>query len=113
MINGLIKFTGVTGSASVAPTETSWSIERISTIWVINTTTLHIYFNQVSFTNLRDSTSGYIKIVTPSNKSDELHTEITNLISTSASNYFLEEQQIITINTSMADVNSIEWIKSS
>ena len=100
---GWIKFTNLTNSSDV--TEMSWSMERIARIFVADSTTVKIYFDEPAFNN-RSVTSGYIKITTPANQSDEFHSELINYIVQASRHNTLDP--LVTINTSV--VTTIEFV---
>ena len=116
MVNGWVKFTGIT---SVPFSELSFPFERIGRIGVVNTTTVYIYFDEPAYNN-RATVSGYIKLTTAANKSDEVHTALIDLISTATVTSTagilpvlgdtISQMRTITIDPFMADVTTIEWV---
>ena len=116
MVNGWIKFTGITGSVF---TEISFPFDRIGRIGVVDTTTVYIYADEPAYNN-RSTVSGHIKLTTAANKSDEVHTAIITYLSTSTVTSTagilpvlgdtIQQMKSITITTSMTDVTTIEWV---
>lgn len=106
---GWIKFTGISALEG-QPIEASWPIERLDRIWVMDATVLYIFFDE-PYANNRSTTSGYIKITTPSGKTDELHSELINYVVQANRNNTIDPQ--ITINTSFANVSSIEFVSAA